>query len=269
MKARSITLLFIADIVGDPGMRVTRKVLRKLKSDYDVDLCIANGENVSGGKGIVKRDADRMFELGIDVITTGNHFYDKSNMIVRLRNYDNILRPANYPDSNEGHGWVTYELPFGQKVGIINLQGRTFMAPIDCPFRKADDIIRRLSKDTNIIIVDFHAEATAEKKTIAYYLDGKVSALIGTHTHVQTADEIILPNGTAYITDAGMTGPVDSVIGLRKDIAIKRFTRHTPFRYEMAEGRSHFNGVVVEIDTHSGKSLNIKRLFIDEDNIDD
>jgi len=265
MKARSITILFIADIIGDPGIELTQRLLKKLVSKYAIDLVIANGENASSGKGITKKTADLLFDIGINVITSGNHFWDKCGFNTRLKINKNILRPANYPSENIGNGYTIYEIMYGYRIAVINLQGRTYMYPIDCPFKSADYLIEKVKNDANAIIIDFHAEATAEKQALAHYLDGKVSAVIGTHTHVQTSDEVILPNGTAYITDAGMTGPTDSVIGIKKEIAIKRFIHQTPFRFEVANGNCQFNGMTVEIDCKTGKAVAVNRIFLTED----
>jgi hypothetical protein len=223
---------------------------------------IANGENAADGKGMTEKIAQSYLGMGIHVITGGNHTWDNPGIYEVWKKNLPVLRPANYPANNPGRGGIIYTTPSGVKIGIINLQGRTFMPPIDCPFQMADTLIESIRKDAKIIIVDFHAEATAEKMTMGWYLDGRVSAVIGTHTHVQTADERILPGGTAYITDAGMTGPIDSVIGMKIDVAIRRFTRQTPARYVPADGKERFCGVALEVDPHSGMALRIDRINV-------
>jgi hypothetical protein len=261
-EPKQVTILFIADIFGKPGLDITTQLLPELRERCQADLVIANGENGADGKGLTEKIAQQYFELGIGVITGGNHIWDNPGIYKLWQKDHRVLRPANYPAPNPGRGAVTIELNDGISVGVINLQGRTYMYPIDCPFRTADAILRHLHRKTNIILVDFHAEATAEKMALAWYLDGRVSAVIGTHTHVQTADERILPGGTAYITDVGMTGPFDSIIGMKKEVAIKRFMRQIPIRFEPAEKDVHLSGLVIKIDGLSGKALTIERLFL-------
>jgi metallophosphoesterase (TIGR00282 family) len=200
--------------------------------------------------------------LGIDVVTGGNHIWDNPGVYKVWQKDYRVLRPANYPPGNAGRGSIIVETKNGDSVAVVNLQGRTYMYPIDCPFRAADEILRHINRKTNLVIIDFHAEATAEKMALAWYLDGRVSAIIGTHTHVPTADERILPGGTAYITDAGMTGPYDSVIGMKKEVAIKRFMRQVPIRFEPAEGDVHLCAVVIKIDKQTAKAQSIERLFL-------
>ncbi|RMF58651.1 MAG: TIGR00282 family metallophosphoesterase [Calditrichaeota bacterium] len=255
-----MNVLFIADIVGKPGLEITAKLFPRLKEKYKIDLCIANGENGCDGKGLTVKIARNYFNLGIDVITSGNHIWDNRDIYDTLKTDRRILRPLNYPDGNLGHGSTVVETADHVKVGVVNLQGRTFMFSIDCPFKLGLEEVKKLQKVTNIIIVDFHAEATAEKIALGWYLDGRVSAVIGTHTHVPTADERVLPNGTAYITDVGMTGPFDSVIGLKKEVAIRRFLHQTPVRYKMAEDNLRFCAVLVSIDRESGKATRIERI---------
>lgn len=260
MSRQSINVLFVADIVGRPGLEITTRLLPSLKEKHRIDLCIANGENGANGKGLTEKIARQYFSIGIDIITSGNHIWDNRDIFRMLNEGGRILRPHNYPRGNYGTGSVLFQIPEGPKVGIINVQGRTYMQPIDCPFRTVWQEVKRLKEKTKIIIVDFHAEATAEKMAMAWYLDGKVSAVIGTHTHVQTADERILPQGTAYITDVGMTGPYDSVIGLKKEVAIQRFVQQTPRRYEAATDNLHFCGLVVSVDGETGHATNVERL---------
>lgn len=258
----TINILFIADIVGKPGLDITSKLLGEILKKYKVEFCIANGENAASGKGLTRSLARQLFYLGVDVITTGNHIWDNKDGYPLLKDSMRVLRPLNYPPENVGMGSGVFQLKEGRKIGVLNLQGRTFMPPIDCPFRIGLPEVEKIREQTNIIIVDFHAEATAEKMALGWYLDGKVSAVIGTHTHVQTADERILPKGTAYITDVGMTGAFDSVIGLRKEVAIRRFLMQTPMRYEIAQENVRFCGVILSVDTNSGKATNIKRLML-------
>ncbi len=258
----ALNVLFIADIVGKPGLEITTKLLPKLKEKYHIDFCIANGENGCEGKGLTEKIARQYFNLGIDVITSGNHIWNNWDIFDSLKSNPRILRPLNYPEGNLGHGSVVVELKNDLKIAVLNLQGRTFMFAIDCPFRKGSEEVRRLQKQTNIIVVDFHAEATAEKIALGWYLDGKVSAVLGTHTHVPTADERILPEGTAYMTDVGMTGPMDSVIGLRKELAIKRFMHQTPVRYKPATENMQLCSVVVKVNEKTGKAESIQRVIL-------
>jgi metallophosphoesterase (TIGR00282 family) len=262
MHNENVVVLFVADINGKSGLTIASRVLPDLIKEYSPTIVIANGENAVDGKGLTEKIAQSYFGLGINVITGGNHTWDNPGIYEIWKKNLAALRPANYPPHNPGRGGMIYNCPSGARIGIINLQGRTFMATIDCPFQKADQLIEDMRRDTKIIVVDFHAEATAEKMTMGWYLDGRVSAVIGTHTHVQTADERILPGGTAYITDAGMTGPIDSVIGMKTDVAIRRFVRQVPARYVPAEGNARLCGAVVEIDPQTGKALRIDRLSV-------
>jgi len=248
-----INVLFIGDVVGDAGINIIRTYIQELKDRYQPDFIIANGENADKGKGISKKEAEQLFEFGIDVITTGNHVWDNWNSKPLLAENSNVLRPFNYPAGNVGLGYTFHEKE-EFNICVLNLQGRTFMQPIDCPFKAADLVIRQVSDKTNIIIVDFHAEATAEKMGMGWYLDGRVSAVIGTHTHIPTSDASIMPNGTAYITDVGMTGSYDSVVGMTKDQAIKRLLLQIPHKYEVATEDCRICGVNVTIDTESGMS---------------
>ena len=216
MNKLSANILFIADIIGTPGLKIIKKSLPIIKKKYLIDFCLANGENGAGGKGLSEEIANEYFRNGIDIITSGNHIFENYKIHRMLDKGDKILRPLNYPKGVIGKGSSIYRVFNDLNIGVINIQGRTFMYNIDCPFRIAIDEIDKMKRVTPIIIVDFHSEATAEKLAMAWYLDGKVSAVIGTHTHVQTNDEQILPKGTAYITDVGMTGPFDSVIGMKK-----------------------------------------------------
>ena len=255
-----MNILFVADIIGRPGRKALKELLSNIKEEYFIDFCIANGENAAGGFGLVKKTMDELFKLGIDILTSGNHIWDKKDFMPTLALENKVLRPANYPTGVPGRGYQIYEVKSGVNIGIVNLQGRVFMVPIDCPFRVADRIISEIKGKTKIIIVDFHAEATAEKMALGWYLDGKVSAVLGTHTHVQTADEKILPKGTAYITDVGMTGGMDSVIGTKKEPVLEKFLLQIPRRFEPSNENLGLNAVVVSIDEATGKATNIKRI---------
>ncbi len=253
-------ILFIGDIVGKVGRTAVKALLPSLADKYKTDLVIANGENIAGGFGLTESLVSDLFRMGVQVITTGNHVWDKKEFVTYISKDNRVLRPLNYPPGVPGYGSILYTLPNGLKAAVMNLSGRIFMSPMDCPFRTADEEIARLRKETKIVIVDFHAEATSEKIAFGYYVDGKVSAVIGTHTHVQTADEHILPEGTAYITDVGMTGPSHSVIGIDVPQIIQRFLTNMPAKFETATGQGIFSAVVVEINSENGKATGIQRL---------
>ncbi|RNC67508.1 MAG: TIGR00282 family metallophosphoesterase [Desulfuromonadales bacterium] len=255
-------ILFIGDIVGSPGRQAVARELHRLVDRHRIDLVIANGENAAGGFGITEDKARELFSLGIDVLTSGNHIWDKRESFPFINREERLIRPANYPPETVGRGSVVVRTAGGLKVGILNLEGRVFMNNLDCPFRAADREICRIREETRVILVDFHAEATSEKVALGWHLDGKVSAVIGTHTHVQTADERVLPGGTAYLTDAGMTGSFDSVIGVRKELAIERFTTQMPVRFEVAKKDIRLNGAVIEVDEESGRAISIERLSL-------
>ncbi len=257
-----VNLLFIGDIVGKPGRQAIARDLHRLVDRYSIDIVIANGENASGGFGITAETARELFACGVHLFTSGNHIWDKKEALEYLKREERIIRPANYPEGAPGKGSTVVVTPGGTKVGVINLEGRVFMNNLDCPFKIAEKEIAALSAVTNVILVDFHAEATSEKISLGWYLDGKVSAVVGTHTHVQTADERILPGGTAYITDVGMTGAFDSVIGVRKDEPIYKFLTQLPAKFEVAKKDLRLNGVVMTIDETSGKALSIERVNI-------
>ncbi len=253
-------ILFIGDIIGKAGRRIVSEFIDKLKDRYKIDLLIANGENAAGGFGITRKVGQSLFDMGIHVISSGNHVWDKKEAMEYLPTENRIIRPANYPNGAPGVGSTLFKLPDGTQAGILNLSGRVFMNSLDCPFKTADREISALKEQTKTIIVDMHGEATSEKIAMGWYLDGRVSAVLGTHTHVQTADEKILPKGTAYITDVGMTGPIDSVIGMEKETAIYRFTTSLPKKFAVAAGDVQLNGVVVDIDSKSGQAKEIKRI---------
>ncbi len=254
-------ILFIGDIVGKTGRLAVKSLLPLIVNKYKVDLVLANGENAAGGFGITEKVASELFSYGIHVMTSGNHIWDKKESIPYIGKEARIIRPLNYPPGVPGYGSTAITMR-GIRIGIINLSGRVFMSSMDCPFRVGMAEIERLRKETNIIIIDFHAEATSEKIAFGYYVDGRVSAVIGTHTHVQTADEKILPGGTAYITDVGMTGPSDSVIGIDKEQIIERFLLQMPRKFETARGGGIFSAVVIEIEDDTGRSTAIQRLML-------
>ena len=253
-------ILFIGDIVGSPGRRAAKELLPKLRQAHGLDVIIANGENSAGGNGITPDIAEELFGCGVDAITTGDHLWDQKEVIELLEKEKRFVRPANYPAGTPGQGSTLFSKNGFAPVGILNLQGRTFMAALENPFPCALAEIERLKQSAKIIFVDFHAEATSEKVALARYLDGKVSAVIGTHTHVQTADDQIFPGGTAFLCDAGFTGPHESVIGREIEPIIKRFITNIPQKFEVAKGRVLLQGAVVEIDEASGKAIAIQRI---------
>ena len=242
-----------------------KRYLPSLIEKYSPALLVANAENSAGGIGITEKVGQELLSQ-VHVLTSGNHIWDKREGLPYVEKEERLLRPANYPPRNPGRGSYLFETDKGAKIGILNLQGRVFMEPIDCPFRIADEELKRL--DTSIVVVDFHAEATSEKQALGWYLDGRASAVIGTHTHVPTADDRILPQGTAYITDVGMVGGYNSVIGIRKDQALKRFLTARPHRFEPGKDGLVFSAVLVEIEVQTGKALKIQREFIAEEKIE-
>ncbi len=262
-------ILFIADIVGQEALEMVLEMLPRLKRYYEIDFTIVNAENADKGKGVTEKQIQMLKRGGVDCLTSGNHIWDPRKKEALVRHPEFLLRPLNYPDGNLGVGSQVFELGNGLKIGVINLQGRSFMFSINCPFTTADKEIRKMRSSTPIIFIDFHAEATAEKQALGWYLDGKVSAVVGTHTHVQTADERILPGGTAYLTDAGMSGPVDSVIGMDIRKAIDRFILQSQVYYSLAKENIRVNGVVTEIDDRSGKAISIKRFNLNKNELND
>ena len=251
-------MLFIGDIIGRQGRLAVRRLLPKLKTEHSIDFTIANCENTAGGFGLTVKLANELTELGVDVMTSGNHIWDRREVVPHLDSMTNVLRPLNYPKGVPGRGWGIYDLEGGLKVCVVNLLGRVFMRAIDCPFRVVDDLLSGINP--MITVVDMHAEATSEKIAMGWYLDGRVAGVVGSHTHVQTADECVLPGGSAYITDAGMTGPFDSVIGIDKRVIIERFLTGIPSRFDAATGDIRFSGVVISIDRQSRKAKGIKRI---------
>ncbi len=259
-------ILVIGDIVASTGREIMKKYINKTRLDYD--FIIVNGENSASGFGITPKIADEFFELGINVITGGNHSWDKKDIYTYLDGNEKLLRPANFPDGVSGVGYTIQKDRKDRKIAVISLQGRVFMNPIDCPFKKASEIIEKVKSETKFIIIDFHAEATSEKIAFAKYLDGKASLVFGTHTHVQTADEKILNDGTGYITDVGMTGSDDGVIGTQKEIIINRFLTGLPQKFEMASENLRLNGISVELDDDTGECLSITRINVGENQIE-
>jgi len=255
-------VLFIGDIMGEPGRRAIARTLHKVVAQHAVDLVIGNGENVAGGFGITPELAHELYEMGLSVITTGNHAWDKKEVLDFFRHEPRLLRPANYPDGVPGRGSIVVETPGGERLGVLQVMGRAYMPTLDCPFQVARREVARLKTETRAIIVDMHAEATSEKMAMGHFLDGEVAAVVGTHTHVQTADEQILPKGTAYITDIGMTGPIHSVIGIKKEIAIEKFLTGMPRRFEVASGPAVLSAVLLELDGAVGKAISIQRVRI-------
>ena len=255
-----LKILFIGDIVGEPGRRAVSIILPRLRRQHGVDVVIANGENSAGGSGITPKTAEEIFAAGVDIITSGDHLWDQKEVIGLLQNESRFLRPLNYPQGTPGQGSVVYQANNQAPVAIVNLQGRTFMPDLENPFTFIRAEVERLRQKTNIIFIDLHAEATSEKAALARMLDGQVSAVIGTHTHVQTADEQIFPGGTAFLSDAGFTGPHESVIGREIEPVIKRFLTLQPQRFAVAENDVKLQGAVVEINDHTGKAEKIERV---------
>jgi metallophosphoesterase (TIGR00282 family) len=254
-------IMFLGDVVGAPGRRVVEELLPQAVDRYFIDLVVANGENAAGGIGITPLVADQLLSQGIDLLTSGNHIWKHKEIIPYLEETDRLLRPANYPPDTPGRGFTVLETAAGEPAAVLNLEGRVFMNPLECPFRTADQVLRSLPPKVRVILVDMHAEATSEKLAMGWYLDGRVSAVIGTHTHVQTADERILPGGTGYITDAGMTGPVDSVIGMKKEIILERFLKQLPQPFKVATANLQLQGLVLTIDSR-GRCQELTRLQI-------
>jgi metallophosphoesterase (TIGR00282 family) len=259
-----MNILFIGDIFASPGRRIVADHLRDIVQTNKIDLAIANAENAAGGFGITPAIAEELFELGLDVLTSGNHVWDKREVYDYLGRQPKLLRPANYPQG-PGQGVISLRARNGVECAVMNLQGRTYMPNIDCPFRKADQMLQDLSPSVKVKFVDFHAEVTSEKIAMGWYLDGRVSAVVGTHTHVPTADTRILPGGTAYQTDCGMTGPYHSVIGVQKEIILERFLTGLPVRMEAARELPELHAVIVDVDESTGKARAVRRHAINGD----
>lgn len=255
-------LLFIGDIVGSPGREIVKEYVPRLKRKYAPDLIVVNGENAAHGRGITRKIANEFFQVGVQAITMGNHTWDNREVFDFIDEEARIVRPANFPEGTPGRG-LTYVQTHMGEVAIINVQGRTFLPPLLCPFETAEQLVEEARKRTKFIFVDVHAEATSEKQALGWYLDGKISAMVGTHTHVQTGDERILPNGTGYITDAGMCGPTDGILGMDRSAVIMKFLTQLPVRFEVADGPTQLNGVLFTLDKTTGKTTKIERIRID------
>jgi len=254
-----VKLLFFGDVVGKPGRQALKERLGALAASESADLIVANCENSSGGIGVDPGTARELFSMGIHVLTSGNHIWHRKEIVDYLEASDRLLRPANFAPGVPGRGWSVFDTPKGA-VAVVNLIGRVFMAPADCPFRAADAILERIGDRARVVLVDMHAEATSEKMAMGRYLDGRVSAVVGSHTHVQTSDEMVLPKGTAFITDTGMCGPLDSVIGMRTEQVLKRFVDQLPARYDVGEGPPLLQAVAIDVDEASGRARGIRRI---------
>ena len=263
-----VNILFIGDIVGKPGRAALSRVLTGLIEEHSVQLCVGNAENAAGGFGLTPETANDLFKLGIHVLTSGNHIFDKREIIKHLDVDSRILRPANYPTETPGMGSYLFRTDGGMTIGVLNLMGRVFIDSIDCPFKRADEEIERLRENTNIIFVDMHAEATSEKVAMGYHLDGRVSCVFGTHTHIVTADEKIMPKGTAYITDIGMTGSYDSVLGRNTQAVLKNFRTQQPCPFGIATGDVRLSGIIVTVDSNTKKAEKIERIQIFDETAD-
>jgi metallophosphoesterase (TIGR00282 family) len=253
-------ILFLGDIVGKPGRRAVRSLLPRLIHREQLALVVANCENIAGGAGVDPQGARELLDSGVDVLTSGNHVWRKKEVIEFVENEQRMLRPANFPPSVPGRGWTVTETADGTPVAVMNLIGRVFMDSVDCPFQTGAMLLPEIRARARVIIVDMHAEATSEKGAMGWFLDGKVSAVLGSHTHVQTADERLLPGGTAYITDVGMCGPTESVIGVKQELVLQRFLTHMPVRFEVASGPVVVQGALVDVDPTSGHAQSIRRL---------
>jgi len=264
-----MTILFIGDIVGRPGRDLVQKGLRALLEHYDVDVTIANAENAAAGFGLTRDIGETLLDWGVDVMTSGNHIWDKKEVLEYIAVEPRLLRPANYPAGVPGRGSCVAQTRDGRSVGVINVMGRVFMAPLDDPFAVALREIDAVRHRARIIVVDVHAEATSEKIAMGWHLDGRVTAVIGTHTHVQTADERVLPGGTAYLTDAGMTGPHDSIIGMEKEPSLARFLNGMPTKFEPASGNRRLNGAIIEADDKTGRATKITRISYSAEELDE
>ena len=257
-------ILIVGDVVGRPGRKAFGKYTKELRQKHNIDIVIVNGENSAGGKGVSRKSLDELYVAGADIVTSGNHIWDNREVQGLIDDEPYLVRPANYPEGAPGKGWCLY--PFKAKnIAVINLSGRAFMPDMDCPFQKIDDILSEIGEQADIKILDFHAETTSEKMAMGFYLDGRVQVVVGTHTHIQTADERLLPNSTAYITDLGMVGPWNSVLGVKSDIIIKKFTSCMPVRFDLADGPAVYSAVIVEIDDATNKAVAVERLLIKEE----
>lgn len=261
-----MNILVIGDIFGKPGRKIIKRMLSRIQTENDIMFTIANAENAAGGKGLTREVLRELLGAGIDVLTMGNHVWDNKEIFQFIDDEFRLVRPINYPGDCPGQGYHVYQAGFNKKIAVINASGRVFLPALDCPFQKINEIVMELKDSVDYIIVDFHAEATSEKVALGRFLDGRVTAVLGTHTHIQTADERILPGGTGYITDLGMTGPYDSILGVDKDIIIQKFLTGRPARFEVAAGPAQMEGVIIDVDDDCNKVRSIKRfcLFLDD-----
>ena len=252
--------MLVGDVIGRSGRRAFCKITPRLRKEKDIDIVIVNGENSAGGKGFTRKSLDELYCGGADIVTSGNHVWDKRDVLEFIDQEPFLIRPANYPEGAPGKGWCIY--PFKAKnIAVINLSGRAFMPPMDCPFQKVEDILHELRGEADIILLDMHAETTSEKMAMGWYLDGRVNVVVGTHTHIQTADERILPEGTAYITDLGMVGPWNSTLGVKNECILEKFTTCRPVRFDLADGPNVYSAVVVEIDDATNRTVSIERIL--------
>lgn len=259
-------ILFIGDVVGKPGRDILSAQIGRLKSKYSPTFMLVNGENAANGRGITKKIYQQFLELGFHGVTMGNHTWDNRDIFDWIDDADRIVRPANYPDGTPGVGMMVLKQN-GKKLAVINVMGTVFLPSLDCPFRTVDLLVDEIRDEVDAIFVDMHAEATSEKIAMGYHLDGRVQAVVGTHTHVQTADERVLSNGTAYITDVGMTGPLDGVLGMDAGVVLKKFVTQLPVRFEVAEGREQLNGVLITVDDQSKRATKIERIHLDDQTV--
>jgi 2',3'-cyclic-nucleotide 2'-phosphodiesterase len=259
-----LKILFIGDVVGAPGRKIVGQVLPRLIHRWELGLVVCNAENAAGGSGLTVKCHEDLVEAGVDVFTLGDHVYRKDEVFSLFERTNRLLRPANFPTDSPGEEKVIVEAKDGTPVGVFTVLGRTFMKPVDCPFRAADRVLEQMSRNARVIVVDVHAEATSDKQLLGRYLDGRVSAVLGTHTHVATADEQILPRGTAYQTDVGMTGPHDSILGRRYDRVLAATLTFVPHYFDVATGDPRLNCALIEVDTDSGRALGIRRVAINQ-----
>jgi len=255
-------VLFVGDIVGEPGRKAVFRHVDRIRGERGIDLAIGNAENSAGGFGVTAEVARELFDLGFDVLTTGNHVWDKREALDFIRTEKRLLRPANYPEGSPGTGSGIFSTASGERVGVLQVMGRVFMPSLDCPFRTALREVERLKRETPNVIVDMHAEATSEKVAMGWHLDGRASAVLGTHTHVQTADARVLPGGTGYMTDVGMTGPMDGVIGMKRDLVLARFLSGMPKRFVVASGPAVFSAAVLDIDGATGTCRSVEAVYL-------